>query len=62
MDFCSEYLKPHLGLDLRQVLYPTEEQISEATQQLKQTAITQAALFVTEYALAKLWMTWGIYP
>ncbi|HID99164.1 MAG TPA: SDR family NAD(P)-dependent oxidoreductase [Thiotrichaceae bacterium] len=63
VDFCSEYLKPHLGLDLRQVLYPNnEEQISEATQQLNQTAITQTALFVIEYALAKLWMSWGIYP
>jgi len=59
VDFCSEYLKPHLGLDLRQVLY---EQSSEASQQLNQTAITQAALFVIEYALAKLWMAWGVYP
>jgi len=39
-----------------------EEHISEATQQLNQTAITQTALFVIEYALAKLWMAWGIYP
>src|SRR5262249_15323922 len=26
------------------------------------TAITQPALFVIEYALAKLWMSWGIEP
>jgi acyl transferase domain-containing protein len=62
VDLCCELLKPHLGLDLRHVLYPSEEQVEQATQQLKQTAITQPALFVIEYALAKLWMEWGVRP
>jgi acyl transferase domain-containing protein/thioesterase domain-containing protein/ubiquinone/menaquinone biosynthesis C-methylase UbiE/acyl carrier protein len=61
VDLCSEYLMPHLGLDLRQVLYPSEERNSEAIQ-LNQTAITQVALFVIEYALVQLWMSWGVYP
>ncbi|MUG94914.1 SDR family oxidoreductase [Scytonema sp. UIC 10036] len=61
-DYCCELLKPHLGLDLRTVLYPSEEKAQEATQKLQQTAITQPALFVIEYALAKLWMTWGVHP
>src|SRR5207248_7126027 len=34
----------------------------EARQQLNQTFITQPALFVVEYALAKLWMKWGVHP
>ncbi len=58
VDLCSEYLKSHLNLDLRQVLYPNEPD----SEQLNQTEITQPALFVIEYALAKLWMSWGIYP
>ncbi len=62
VDECSYLLKPHIGLDLRTVLYPEEEQIQQATQQLLQTAITQPALFVIEYALAQLWMTWGVHP
>ncbi|MBV9388049.1 MAG: SDR family NAD(P)-dependent oxidoreductase [Chroococcidiopsidaceae cyanobacterium CP_BM_ER_R8_30] len=62
VDLCSELLKPHLGLDLRQVLYPNEYKAQEATQQLKQTAITQPALFVIEYALAMVWMHWGVHP
>jgi acyl transferase domain-containing protein/thioesterase domain-containing protein len=63
VDKCSEYLEARLGFDLRQILYPNNEtQISESTQQLNQTAFTQPALFVVEYALAKLWMSWGIYP
>lgn len=70
IDFCAEFLKPHLGLDLRNVLYPgvctgetpDEAQLAEATQQLRQTNMTQPALFVIEYALAQLWMSWGIEP
>ncbi|OLT59486.1 alpha/beta fold hydrolase [Moorena bouillonii] len=62
IDRCSELLKPHLGIDLRHVLYPKQEQTNQATEQLKQTSITQPALFVIEYALAQLWMSWGVRP
>lgn len=62
VDYCCELLKPHLGLDLRTILYPSIEQAQEATEKLQQTAITQPALFVIEYALAKLWMAWGVRP
>ncbi|OQY54262.1 MAG: hypothetical protein B6247_12250 [Candidatus Parabeggiatoa sp. nov. 2] len=65
VDRCAEFLKPHLGLDLRSVLYPTVPHASspfDPENQLNQTAITQPALFVIEYALAKLWMTWGVHP
>jgi amino acid adenylation domain-containing protein len=62
VDHCSDYLKAHLGLELRQILYPSQEHKTEATQQINQTAITQTALFVVEYALAKLWMSYGIQP
>jgi acyl transferase domain-containing protein/acyl carrier protein len=59
---CCELLKPHLQLDLRTVLYPSEEKAQAVTQKLQQTAITQPALFVIEYSLAKLWMAWGVHP
>jgi acyl transferase domain-containing protein/acyl carrier protein len=62
IDSCSDLLEPHLGLDLRKILYPSEEQAAEAAQQLNQTVITQPALFAVEYALARLWMEWGVYP
>ncbi|HEY9629840.1 MAG TPA: SDR family NAD(P)-dependent oxidoreductase [Coleofasciculaceae cyanobacterium] len=61
-DRCCTLLHPQLGFDLRQVLYPTAEEVEAATQQLQQTAITQPALFVIEYALAQLWMSWGVQP
>jgi len=62
VDRCSEILRPRLGLDLRDVLYPSEEQAESATQKLNQTLVTQPALFVIEYALARLWIEWGIRP
>jgi acyl transferase domain-containing protein/acetylornithine/succinyldiaminopimelate/putrescine aminotransferase/acyl carrier protein len=62
VDRCCELLKSHLSLDLRTILYPSEEQTEAAAQQLKQTNLTQPALFVVEYALAQLWMAWGISP
>ena len=62
IDHCCEKLKPHLLLDLRSVLYPSQAQAEAVAEQLKQTYITQSALFVIEYALAQLWMAWGVRP
>lgn len=62
VDQCAELLIPHLGLDLRTVLYPTEADVAVAEQQINQTWLTQPALFAVEYALAKLWMEWGVIP
>jgi len=62
VDRCAELLQLELNLDIRQIIYPNTEQIEKATQQLKQTAITQTALFTVEYSLAKLWQFWGINP
>jgi len=62
VDTCAQILVPLLNLDICQILFPHEQQIEEASQQLQQTAITQSALFVIEYALAQLWMEWGVHP
>jgi acyl transferase domain-containing protein/acyl carrier protein len=62
VDNCCEILKPYLGLDLRSLFYPSENEAEIAAEKLKQTSITQPALFVIEYALAQLWMSWGISP
>ncbi|NEP88106.1 MAG: SDR family NAD(P)-dependent oxidoreductase [Okeania sp. SIO2C2] len=62
VDSCSELLIPHLGVDLRHILYPQPEEIETATLQLKQTGIAQSAIFVVSYALAILWQEWGVSP
>ncbi|MEH1866380.1 MAG: beta-ketoacyl synthase N-terminal-like domain-containing protein [Nostoc sp.] len=62
VDYCSEILEPLLGLDLRHILYPSESNIDEVSKQIQQTAVAQPAIFVIEYALAKLWQSWGVEP
>lgn len=62
VDRCCEILKLYLGLDLRSLLYPHESEAAAAADKLKQTHIAQPALFVIEYALAQLWMSWGVHP
>lgn len=61
IDQCADLLTPHLGLDLRQVLFPAQAD-ETAVNQINQTWLTQPALFVVEYALAQLWLSWGIQP
>jgi acyl transferase domain-containing protein/acyl carrier protein len=91
VDYCCQFLKPLLGLDLIDVIYPNKnqenfsvqnpasskpqsglnlrqmlgrdkEQSDEATQKLNKTYLTQPAIFIIEYALAQLWISWGIRP
>ena len=61
VDRCSQFLLPVLGLDLRSLLYPQGDTVTAASQ-LNQTAIAQPALFVIEYALSQLWISWGLQP
>ncbi|MGB8479149.1 MAG: SDR family NAD(P)-dependent oxidoreductase [Acidobacteriaceae bacterium] len=62
VDRCCQLLTPHLGLDLRSILFPAPSQEQEAEARLSQTAITQPALFVIEYSMARLFMECGIQP
>lgn len=71
VDRCSELLRPRLGLDLRDVLFPGSSSRTgvsirmsetEAENLLRETRVTQPALFVIEYALARMWIGWGVKP
>ncbi|MGO9203154.1 MAG: type I polyketide synthase [Limisphaerales bacterium] len=62
VDQCAAHLQPIQGLDLRPLLFPPPGDEEAARGQLTQTTITQPALFVIEYALAKLWLAWGVRP
>ena len=82
VDRCAEILRPHLGLDVREVIFPGEapsdapapagfdlkrmlgrdEAVDPSAERLNHTALAQPAVFVVDYALAKLWMSFGIVP
>jgi phthiocerol/phenolphthiocerol synthesis type-I polyketide synthase E len=55
IDECARLLEPHLGLDIRTTIEGTRSGINE-------TWLAQPALFMCEYALAQLWMSWGVKP
>ncbi|MCS0580724.1 amino acid adenylation domain-containing protein [Massilia pinisoli] len=62
VDECAAMLQAEVGCDLRALLYPEPGQEEEAGRRLADTAITQPAMFVVEYALARQLMHWGIQP
>jgi acyl transferase domain-containing protein/acyl carrier protein len=62
LDACAEALRAPLGLDLRDVLYCFGRGEEQAAAELRQTRLTQPALFAVEYALARLWMSLGVEP
>ena len=47
---------------LRSLLYPDAAATMESDERLAETRFAQPALFVVEYALARLWITWGVRP
>ncbi len=61
IDECAARLTPHLGLDLRDILYPPAGAVPP-DHPIHQTDLAQPALFATEYALTALWRSWGITP
>ena len=62
VDECCGILQRRSGLDLKGLLYPLGGKDQEAGERLRDTQFAQPALFVTEYAMARLWMSWGIQP
>jgi amino acid adenylation domain-containing protein len=61
VDECAVILNTYLDKDIRTVIYAEADDV-QAASLLNNTKYTQPALFVTSYALAQLWMSWGIQP
>lgn len=62
VDDCCESLRPHLGRDLRELLYPPVGDEETAQVSLHDTFFTQPSIFVIEYALARFCKSLGIEP
>ncbi len=58
LDECDEILRDCVDMALLPILYPEEGKQSP----IDQTAFTQPALFAVDYALARLWESWGVRP
>ena len=62
VDACAVLLQPLLNQDIRTILFPNTDDVAQANLHLQETHITQPCLFTIEYALAKLWIHWGVQP
>jgi acyl transferase domain-containing protein len=63
LERCAELLRAELDQPLLEILYPTTRETAPEGQRLiDQTIYTQPALFALEYALAQLWLAWGVQP
>jgi acyl transferase domain-containing protein len=62
IDSCAATLSPHLGRDLRDILFTKAEDTQAAEQALRRTEYTQPSIFAVEFALASLWQSWGLEP
>jgi acyl transferase domain-containing protein len=61
LEQCDQILRSELEKPLLEILYPQNTNQSP-TSLIDQTNYTQPALFALEYALAQLWISWGIKP
>ncbi|QNP74236.1 SDR family NAD(P)-dependent oxidoreductase [Streptomyces roseirectus] len=78
IDRCADLFRPHLGIDLRTLLHPDtapapatgggldlRAMLGRGTApaaELDRTLYAQPAMFMVEWALARLWTDWGIRP
>ncbi len=56
LDRCDALFAPLLGCSIRDLMHGGSEE------ELAQTVYTQSAIFSMEYALTRLWQSWGVTP
>ncbi|MET9610539.1 beta-ketoacyl synthase N-terminal-like domain-containing protein [Streptomyces sp. NPDC006512] len=59
VDECDALFAPLLGRSVAAVMFG---EAPDAEETLARTSFTHAALFTLEYALARLWLSWGVRP
>lgn len=59
VDECDALFAPLLGRSVSAVMFGD---VPDAEETLARTPFTHAALFTLEYALARLWLSWGVRP
>jgi acyl transferase domain-containing protein len=62
MDQCAQLAASYLDRNLIDIIYPQEGQIAKSESLLTRTEYAQPSLFIIEYALARLWQSWGVQP
>src|SRR5262249_40028542 len=61
-DDCAERAAGLLGADLRRVVYPDAHEFDAMARALDGPALSQPAIFACNWAIAQLWLSWGVVP
>lgn len=63
IDECLAFARTEVNVDLRQLLFPENRaEIEASSAKLERPSLALPVLFATEYAMAKLLLSWGIEP
>lgn len=62
LDDCLALLTPQLGIDIKSLIFPIPERVAEAEQELQRPLFSFPSTFITAYAMAQLWLSWGVRP
>ncbi len=62
MDRGLDHLQPQLDYDLRALWLPDPDKRDEAARALTKPSVQLPLIMMVEYALAQLWMSWGVRP
>ena len=66
VDRCAEILQPLVGLDIRESMFTASVRratgFAATRGVLKETRVAQPAAFVLDWALAQMWLSWGVKP
>ncbi len=62
LDECAGILDPIIGTSLLGIVFPEDGDLAAADAALGQAGIAQPATFAVEYAIARLWESWGVHP
>ncbi|MCR9125436.1 MAG: SDR family NAD(P)-dependent oxidoreductase [Rhodobacteraceae bacterium] len=62
MDRGLAHLQPQLDYDIRALWLPEPQDRAAAAETLKKPSVQLPLIMIVEYALAQLWMSWGVRP
>lgn len=62
MDRGLDHLQPQLDYDLRALWLPEVGNEASANEQLQKPSVQLPLIMIVEYALAQLWISWGVRP
>ncbi|MEE4190007.1 MAG: beta-ketoacyl synthase N-terminal-like domain-containing protein [Halieaceae bacterium] len=62
MDRGLDHLQTRLDYDIRELWLPEAGHLEEANQRLMKPSVQLPLIMIIEYALAQLWMSWGVKP